>query len=109
MEGLEAVELNFSFVKSESSYLRIESEYFKKEYRFLKRKLNTLPHTKLLSILSQHVQTGHTPSMKKLDFYGGNIKLIKTDNLRENYIKPNFSHYLTTKGKSRISDYVFEL
>lgn len=35
-------------------------------------------------------------------FYGGNIKFIKTDNLRDNYIKPDFSHYLSELGNNEI-------
>ena len=40
--------------------------------------------------------------MKEERFYGGNIKFIKTDNLRDNDIKFPFSHYLSALGNSEI-------
>ncbi len=102
LEGLEAVELRYSFVKSESLDFRIESEFFKKEYRILKDKLLSKPHETLLHFLKQPIQTGHTPSMQNPNFYGGEIKFIKTDNLRDNFIKPSFNHYLSVEGNHEI-------
>jgi restriction endonuclease S subunit len=102
LEGLEAIELKYSFVKSESKDFRIESEYFKKEYRILKDTLLAKPHELLLHFLKQPVQTGHTPSMQNPFFYGGEIKFIKTDNLRDNYIKPFYNHYLSIDGNNEI-------
>lgn len=102
LEGLEAVELKYSFVKSESKDFRIESEYFKKEYRILKDTLLAKPHELLLYFLKQPVQTGHTPSMQNPSFYSGEIKFIKTDNLRDNFIKPFYNHYLSTDGNNEI-------
>lgn len=102
LKGLEAVELNLSYVLDESEDFRIESEFFKKEYRDLKDTLLSKPHEKLLYFLKQPVQTGHTPSMQNQHFYGGDIKFIKTDNLHDNYIKPYFNHYLTEAGNNEI-------
>ncbi|MBW1615359.1 MAG: restriction endonuclease subunit S [Deltaproteobacteria bacterium] len=102
LKGLEAVELGYNFIKSENVGFRIESEYFKKEYKILKNKLLSKPHKKLLYFLSKSVQTGHTPSMQNSNFYGGNIKFIKTDNLRDNFIKPTFNHFLSEKGNNKI-------
>jgi len=47
--------------------------------------------------------TGHTPSMKVDRFYGGSVKFIKTDNLRENRISGEFSHTLTAEGNKEVS------
>jgi restriction endonuclease S subunit len=102
LEGLEAVEVNLSFVTSESIDFRIESEFFKKDYRVLKEKLLSKPNEKLLFFLKQPVQTGHTPSMQNKNFYGGKIKFVKTDNLRDNFIKPFFNHYLSEEGNDEI-------
>lgn len=40
--------------------------------------------------------------MKEERFYGGNIKFIKTDNLRDNEIKFPFTNYLSELGNSEI-------
>jgi len=68
----------------------------------IKDKLLSIPHETLLYFLAQPVQTGHTPSMQNNNFYGGNIKFIKTDNLRDNFIKPFFNHYLSEEGNNEI-------
>ena len=49
------------------------------------------------------IQTGHTPSMAVDEYYGGNIPLIKTNNLHENTISTIFFDYLTPKGNALIS------
>ena len=36
--------------------------------------------------------------MKITRYYGGDIKFIKTDNLRENRVSPPFAHYLSEEG-----------
>jgi len=56
----------------------------------------------LSDLVTQTISTGHTPSMKKDEFYGGSIKFIKTNNLRDNYIKPHFDHYLSQLGHDDI-------
>ena len=57
---------------------------------------------KLCELVSKPIQTGHTPSMKVDSFYGGKIKFIKTDNLRDNSIMHPFTHYLSEKGNAEI-------
>ncbi|SMM98225.1 DNA METHYLASE-TYPE I RESTRICTION-MODIFICATION SYSTEM [uncultured Candidatus Thioglobus sp.] len=77
---------------------RFDAEYFKPEYAKLKQlftKINTKP---LLSFLEDKIITGHTPSMSNDANYGGEIKFIKTDNLRVNFIKSQFNHYLSNAG-----------
>ena len=40
--------------------------------------------------------------MKNEKFYGGKINFIKTDNLRDNFIKEPFSDYLSELGDEKI-------
>lgn len=56
----------------------------------------------LKDIVSKPVQTGHTPSMEVLSYYGGEIAFIKTDNLHDNQISMSFSDYLTETGNEKI-------
>ena len=91
-----------SEVKKVSGDLRIEAEHFQKKYFDLKKKLSRHNCVRLAELVSKPIQTGHTPSMKNERFYGGNIKFIKTDNLRDNDIKFPFSHYLSELGNSEI-------
>ena len=48
------------------------------------------------------IQTGHTPSMKNPYFYYGDIKFIKTDNLRINDIREPFTDNLSILGNESI-------
>lgn len=56
----------------------------------------------LRGLLAMPVITGHTPSMKIERFYGGDIRFVKTDNLRENKIVDVFADYLTVEGNDEI-------
>lgn len=98
MEGLEISVVKLSEVKGE---FRIEAEHYQHKYQFLIQKLNK-NFTYLKDLVSKPIQTGHTPSMKDSRFYGGNIKFVKTDNLRDNEIKEPFTNYLSELGNSEI-------
>ena len=102
LKGLEITEIKLSEVKKVSGDLRIEAEHFQTKYFDLKKKLSRHNCVRLAELVSKPIQTGHTPSMKNERFYGGNIKFIKTDNLRDNDIKFPFSHYLSELGNSEI-------
>lgn len=102
MEGLEICEVKYSKVRLQNKDLRIEAEYQQKKYSELLRILAHCNCMKLSKLVSKQIQTGHTPSMKEKSFYGGNIKFIKTDNLRDNNIKYPFTHYLSEKGNAEI-------
>ena len=102
LKGLEITEIKLSEVKKVSGDLRIEAEHFQKKYFDLKKKLSRHNCVRLAELVSKPIQTGHTPSMKNERFYGGNIKFIKTDNLRDNDIKFPFSHCLSELGNSEI-------
>ena len=95
-------EVKFSNLKAENGELRIEAEHFLKKYDRLKELLSNHNCVNLSDLVSKPIQTGHTPSMKNECFYGGNIKFIKTDNLRDNDIKFPFSHYLSELGNAEI-------
>ena len=98
MEGLEISVVKLSEVKGE---FRIEAEHYQHKYQKLLERLNK-DFSYLKDLVSKPIQTGHTPSMKDSRFYGGNIKFVKTDNLRENEIKEPFSNYLSNLGNSEI-------
>ena len=82
---------------------RFDAEYFKLEYIKLKKVFLRLETKPLGYFLEDRIMTGHTPSMSNKRYYGGSIKFIKTDNVRVNYIKPVFNHYLSEEGNNLIS------
>ncbi|MCM1352382.1 MAG: hypothetical protein NC250_06590 [Alistipes senegalensis] len=56
----------------------------------------------MTNLVKESIKTGHTPSMKNSDYYGGDIRFIKTDNLRDNIIQGPFSHHLSLLGNDEI-------
>jgi type I restriction enzyme M protein len=103
MDGLEAVEISWKVISCKEK-IRIDSEHYQKKYKVLVEKLGSLsvPIQNLESLIKKPVLTGHTPSMLKESYYGGDIKFIKTDNLRENLIQDNFDHFLSNEGNEKI-------
>lgn len=101
LDGLEAVEIKLSKTQINGIF-RIDSEHYKKIYLSVKKTLSKHKLEILANLVANQISTGHTPSMKNEKFYGGTIKFIKTDNLRDNYIKPNFDHYLSELGNKEI-------
>jgi len=81
---------------------RFDAEYFKPANVKLKKFYSKLQSKPLIDFLEDRIMTGHTPSMANIKNYGGNIKFIKTDNLRVNHIKPQFNHYLSDTGNKLI-------
>ena len=102
MDGLECSEISLSTVFEYESF-RIDSHFFEKQYSDLKRTIGMLPCEILRNLVAKPIQTGHTPSMVVDEYYGGNIPLIKTNNLHENTISTVFTDYLTSKGNAIIS------
>ncbi len=101
LDGLEAVELKINET-IKNNIFRIDAEHYRAEYLRVRKVLNKHQLDNLSNLVTQTISTGHTPSMKREEFYGGNIKFIKTNNLRDNYIKPNFEHYLSEFGNNEI-------
>lgn len=101
MKGLEISVVKFSKIKNETEELRIEAEHYQHKYQYLINKLDT-NFAYLKDLVLKPIQTGHTPSMKDSRFYGGIIKFIKTDNLRDNEIKEPFKNFLSELGNSEI-------
>lgn len=81
---------------------RLEAEYYSKIYEKLSVNLNKNRLVELSTLVKSKITTGHTPSMKNEKFYGGRISFIKTDNLRDNFIKAPFSNYLSELGDNKI-------
>lgn len=88
-------ENNFKYLNSTK---RIESEFYQPKNTLLCNTLLRLNVIPLRKLCSHTIMTGHTPSMKNKSYYDGNINFIKTDNLRENEIREEFTHTLTEKG-----------
>lgn len=104
LEGLEINIINFTNLFSiEDETFRFDSEHYQKIYRETIKRIKNKRHKKLSELLKSPIITGHTPSMKIDRFYGGNIKFIKTDNLRENRISGEFEHTLTEEGNREIA------
>lgn len=104
MNGLEATELKLSDVISENIGMRLDAEFYKKEYKLVKAKLLSVGAVPLKTLISSPVLTGHTPSMANKSFYGGRINFIKTDNLRDNFIHPEFTDTLSDIGNDEIKN-----
>ena len=68
----------------------------------LNDKLLNRAHWMLKDIVVKPIQTGHTPSMKNINYYGGKIAFIKTDNLHANNIGVVFTDYLSESGNAVI-------
>ncbi len=102
MDGLECSEIKLSTVIQYHAF-RIDSHFYEKQYFALKNKIDAIPCEILKNIVAKPIQTGHTPSMAIEEYYGGNIPLIKTNNLHENTISTVFDDYLTQQGNALIS------
>lgn len=83
---------------------RLEAEYYSKIYEKLGVNLTKNHLVELSTLVKSKIITGHTPSMKNEKFYGGKINFIKTDNLRDNFIKEPFSDYLSELGDEKIKN-----
>lgn len=95
--------LQYSSLKNEiDKTFRLDAEHYRKKYQISISKLSNLTTQRLGSLLSIPVCTGHTPSMQNDSFYGGSVKFIKTDNVRENKITDFFTDYLSDKGASEL-------
>ena len=95
--------LQYSSLKNEiDKIFRLDAEHYRKKYQISISKLSNLTTQRLGSLLSIPVCTGHTPSMQNDSFYGGSVKFIKTDNVRENKITDFFTDYLSDKGASEL-------
>jgi len=82
---------------------RFDADFFKPEYLLLREKIKNMKNEKLISfLLNDKVITWHTPSKQNEKFYWWNIKFIKTDNLRENYINHNFNDYLSEQWNDEL-------
>ena len=83
---------------------RIDAEHYQPHFIAVLDLVKRKEHKKLSEVVSKSVTTGHTPSMSDETFYGGDVKFIKTDNLRDNHIVEDFSHYLSDKGANKLKN-----
>jgi len=81
---------------------RIDAEHYQPHYLELIEKVKSKKNSKLSQLVSKSITTGHTPSMQDESYYGGDIKFIKTDNLRDNVITEDFNHFLSEKGAKKL-------
>lgn len=105
LNGLDCKEISLSKVLSDKVCdFRLEAEYYSKIYEKLSVNLNKNHIVELSTLVKSKITTGHTPSMKNEKFYGGKISFIKTDNLRDSFIKAPFSDYLSELGDEKIKN-----
>lgn len=83
---------------------RIDAEHYQPHYIAVIDAVKKKSHKKLSEVVSKTITTGHTPSMSEESFYGGDVKFIKTDNLRDNHIVENFNHFLSEKGANKLKN-----
>lgn len=83
---------------------RLDAEHYQPHFIAVVDAVKKKNYKKLSEIVSKTITTGHTPSMTETSYYGGEIKFIKTDNLRENQIVENFNHYLSDKGADKLKN-----
>jgi hypothetical protein len=83
---------------------RIDAEHYQPHYIAVIDAVKKKNHKKLSEVVSKTITTGHTPSMSEESFYGGEVKFIKTDNLRDNHIVENFNHFLSEKGANKLKN-----
>ncbi|MGX2949199.1 restriction endonuclease subunit S [Frederiksenia canicola] len=103
LEGLEVRELKLSELKNKlDETFRLDSEHYRKIYQRHLSMLAKFDFERLGNLLQMPVCTGHTPSMSVADYYGGDIKFIKTDNVRMDNITDLFTDYLTEKGQNEL-------
>ena len=103
LEGLEVnVRALSELFNDEDETFRLDAEHYRRRYIQTLKFLSQHKTLRIKDFISQPVMTGHTPSMGVERFYGGKIKFIKTDNLRENSIGGEYSHYLSKEGNSTI-------
>ena len=82
--------------------MRVDAEHYQKQFSENQRKLIAFGAIPLSELISQPILTGHTPSMKVMSYYGGDIGFIKTDNLRSFEISGQFTHHLSEMGNEVI-------
>lgn len=104
MEGLEINIRNLNEIQNNvDNTFRIDAEHYQRKYQKALSVIQGINYTRLKNLIRQPISTGHTPSMQVDRFYNGNIKFIKTDNLRENQITDDFTDYLTEEGAKELS------
>lgn len=99
---METLTIDFSYTKKEDGTFRLDAEHYRKKYLTVHNTLINCGSIPLSKIISRPVMTGHTPSMKREEYYGGTTKFIKTDNLREFNITDSFTDSLTELGNNVI-------
>ncbi len=109
LEGLEISIKQFSELSNVvDDTLRIDAEHYHRKYELIDEAITGKKYCALRDLLAMPVITGHTPSMKVERFYGGDIRFVKTDNLRENKIVDVFTDYLTVEGNEEIKSSALE-
>lgn len=94
--------LKYSATIHDDGTFRLDAEHYQEGYLENQKKLASFGASPLANYIARPVMTGHTPSMKIESYYGGDIRFVKTDNLREFKISGEFNHYLTKSGDTII-------
>lgn len=94
--------LEYSKTLRDDGTFRLDAEHYQQEFLVNQEKLAKFGSKPLSEYIAHPIMTGHTPSMQVDSYYGGKIKLVKTDNLREFKINGGFKDYLSESGNSMI-------
>ena len=94
--------LNYSNTFDGDGIFRLDAEHYQKRYLANQDKLSKFGATTLKKLINMPVVTGHTPPMTNESYYGGHIRFVKTDNLREFKISGAARHYLSESGNKII-------
>jgi len=94
--------LAYSKTLRDDGTFRLDAEHYQQQFLFNQDKLTKFGSRPLAEYIERPVMTGHTPSMQIDSYYGGTIKFVKTDNLREFNITGEFNDYLSESGNSII-------
>lgn len=109
LKGLEISIKQFSELSNiVDDTLRFDAEHYQRKYELIDEAITRKNYSVLRELLAMPVITGHTPSMKIERFYGGDIRFVKTDNLRKNKIVDVFTDYLTDEGNEEIKSSALE-
>jgi hypothetical protein len=94
--------LSYSKTLRDDGTFRLDAEHYQQQFIVNQDKLTKFGSRPLAEYIERPVMTGHTPSMQIDSYYGGTIKFVKTDNLREFNITGEFNDYLSESGNSII-------
>lgn len=94
--------VNYQELRKDPSF-RVDAEHHSPRFDSLLKRIKTRKNVLLEKTLTERVRTGHTPSTKRSEFYQpGVVKFVKTDNLRQGFIRSSGIQMLSEEGSEQI-------